>query len=241
MLFRSRTLAFTGTATNSFSVDGTTLSVDGANNRVGIGTIAPANNLHVVATTDPLRLDGVVAGNAGTDQLMAINPSGVVKKIGTVEDLGIPRPAVFRLDTQQNDFLSAQGIGTSQVVPMTMIANGINGLTYNAATSTVTLPQGLYQIAFVYEAAHNATGCTISSYFVDFPLNAGIQRVHNTASHVQGATSNHGGTVNYTTTVPAGKTWQISLGRGQSGNCLGAGMLLAGLSTQVLIYKIGNN
>ncbi|WP_148285333.1 hypothetical protein [Flavobacterium sp. B17] len=42
-----RTLAFTSTATNGFSVDGTTLSVDAANNRVGIGTSSPSTTLDV--------------------------------------------------------------------------------------------------------------------------------------------------------------------------------------------------
>jgi uncharacterized protein (TIGR02145 family) len=40
----SNTLAFTSTATNGFSVDGTTLSVDAANHAIGIGTIAPASS-----------------------------------------------------------------------------------------------------------------------------------------------------------------------------------------------------
>lgn len=42
----ANTLAFTSTATNGFSVDGTTFSVDAANNRVGIGTTAPSTKLH---------------------------------------------------------------------------------------------------------------------------------------------------------------------------------------------------
>jgi len=41
------TLSFTGTAANAFSVDGTTLSVNAANDRVGIGSIAPTRKLHV--------------------------------------------------------------------------------------------------------------------------------------------------------------------------------------------------
>jgi len=41
------TLAFTSTATNGFSVDGTTLSVDAANNRVGIGTSSPSTTLDI--------------------------------------------------------------------------------------------------------------------------------------------------------------------------------------------------
>ncbi|SHK07793.1 beta strand repeat-containing protein [Chryseobacterium polytrichastri] len=42
-------LAFTTTATNGFSVDDTTFSVDAKNDRVGIGTTTPENNLHVVS------------------------------------------------------------------------------------------------------------------------------------------------------------------------------------------------
>ncbi|WP_449401341.1 hypothetical protein [Chryseobacterium wanjuense] len=40
-----KTLAFTGTATNAFSVDGSTFSADAANHRVGIGTASPKNLL----------------------------------------------------------------------------------------------------------------------------------------------------------------------------------------------------
>lgn len=43
----ANTLAFTSTATNGFSVDGTTFSVDAANDRVGIGTAAPGVKLEV--------------------------------------------------------------------------------------------------------------------------------------------------------------------------------------------------
>ncbi|WP_223608312.1 hypothetical protein [Chryseobacterium sp. OSA05B] len=42
-----KTLAFTGTSVNAFSVDGATLSVDAANNRVGIGTTAPHSQIHL--------------------------------------------------------------------------------------------------------------------------------------------------------------------------------------------------
>lgn len=42
------TLSFPSNIVNGFSVDGTTFSVDALNNRVGIGTIAPATKLDVV-------------------------------------------------------------------------------------------------------------------------------------------------------------------------------------------------
>ena len=43
-------LTFITTATNGFSVDATTFSVDAANDRVGIGTTAPSSKLHVNST-----------------------------------------------------------------------------------------------------------------------------------------------------------------------------------------------
>jgi len=46
----ANTLAFTGTAKNAFSIDGSTLSVDAANNRIGIGTISPQQTLDIEGT-----------------------------------------------------------------------------------------------------------------------------------------------------------------------------------------------
>ncbi|MFS4470773.1 hypothetical protein [Chryseobacterium sp. T20] len=45
------TLAFTGTASNAFSVDNTTFSVDAANDRIGVGTTTPDTKL-TVSTPD---------------------------------------------------------------------------------------------------------------------------------------------------------------------------------------------
>lgn len=45
----SNTLSFTSNSINGFSIDGTTFSVDALNNRIGIGTAAPAGPIHVVS------------------------------------------------------------------------------------------------------------------------------------------------------------------------------------------------
>ncbi len=208
--------------------------------RVGIGTSAPTHKLHVNGT-NPLRLQGLSAGNTSTDSLMVVDATGVVKRIGALGSLSmIPSAAIFRLETPQLNFLQTQTIGERQVVPMSLVKNTIPGMSFNAATSTITFPAGTYQMTFVYEALHNATGCTISSYFVDFPLNTGSTRIHSTASHIEGVVSNHGSTITYATTVPANRTWTITLGRGQSGNCAGAGMSLTAYSTQLLVYRMGD-
>ncbi|WP_415325836.1 hypothetical protein [Chryseobacterium sp. MMS23-Vi53] len=44
----NKTLAFTGTANNAFSVDGSTFSVDANANSVGIGTTAPGSKLSII-------------------------------------------------------------------------------------------------------------------------------------------------------------------------------------------------
>lgn len=67
----ANTLAFTGTASNAFSVDGTTLSVDAANNKVGIGTTSPLSKFVVngdMQLINDLKVGGSpsVLGNAGT-------------------------------------------------------------------------------------------------------------------------------------------------------------------------------
>jgi len=211
-----------------------------ATGNVGVGLITPTNKLHVTAAADPLKLEGLTAGVTSTDRLLVVDPTGVVKSINTLGGLSIPNPAVFRLETAQTNFLNGVAAGLTQVVPMSVIKNTIPGLTYNATTSTITFPVGTYQMTFVYEATHNNTGCTLSSYFIDFPLNAGTTRVHSTASHVDGVNSIHGNSITYATTVPANKTWQIALGRGVSGNCTGTGNTMAATSTQLLIFRIGD-
>lgn len=64
----ANTLAFTSTATNGFSVDGTTLSVDAANDRVGLGTASPETRFHVVSTIPSSNRYNLIDASAGTNQ-----------------------------------------------------------------------------------------------------------------------------------------------------------------------------
>ncbi|SDQ67504.1 hypothetical protein SAMN05421664_2114 [Chryseobacterium soldanellicola] len=236
-----KTLAFTGTATNAFSVDGNTLSVDAANNRVGIGTAQPTSQLH---TTGTVRFE-----NYPDYSLLATNANGeLIEGNVNFDDLGIPRPAVFELSTNITNFLNGVPEGGKQNVPMALVANytGANGITFNASTNQITYQPGLYQISFVYEAKHDSPGCTISSHIVDFPgvvfngLDDNPGRVHSTAAHIEGINSYYGGTVTYTVKLTTPKVWRIALGRGASGNCTGTGNTLFKKSTQLSILRIGN-
>ena len=86
-------LTFTSTAVNGFSVDGTTLSVDAANNRVGIGSAAPQTSAHILntgtggtavtaanTTNMALRLENNVNGQAVIQHLLAKDASGATKQ-----------------------------------------------------------------------------------------------------------------------------------------------------------------
>jgi hypothetical protein len=231
----------TGTPTaaqqaNDFIITG------GGNSLVGIGTTNPTHKLHVVGdgVNDPVRVTGLITGNPKTDGLLGVTSTGSIKTIGSLESLSIPVPALFVLGTSVTNFLNGVASGSNQVVNMAMIKNAIPGLTFTPSTREITLPPGTYQFTFVYEADHNNTDCTLSSYFVDFPNDGTAVRVQSNASHLQGGLSNHGGTISYSAKlVNPTNSFFIRLGRGQAGNCTGPGMTLAKDSTHLLIYRMG--
>lgn len=207
---------------------------------VGIGTTNPTNKLHISTSDNPIKVEGLQEGDVYTNNILVLDNQNQIKKANTFEKLSLPSPAVFRVQTDQNNFLQNSKAGQSQIIPMKMIKNAITGLKYNEASNTITFPKGTYQISFIYEATHSATNCTISSYFIDLPLDNSFTRIHSTASHNGGANSNHGGTITYASTVPQNRQWKIQLGRGQSGNCIGQGMSLKKLSTQIIIFRLGD-
>ena len=71
----ARTLAFTGTAANAFSVDGNTLSVDAANNRIGIGTITPSAPLEINSGTTAGAIK-IVDGTQGNNKVLVSDANG---------------------------------------------------------------------------------------------------------------------------------------------------------------------
>ncbi|MBT2563105.1 hypothetical protein J7E50_24695 [Pedobacter sp. ISL-68] len=76
------TLAFTSTATNGFSVDGTTFSVDASNNRVGLGTAAPSTTLDVASASSPaFRL---VDGTQGAGKVLSSDINGYASWVNNV-------------------------------------------------------------------------------------------------------------------------------------------------------------
>ena len=70
------TLDFTTTAVDGFSVDGTTFSIDGAGDMVGIGTSAPMAPLHIAKTDGSQAFVGVTSGNGGSSQIALVTFGG---------------------------------------------------------------------------------------------------------------------------------------------------------------------
>lgn len=148
----ANTLAFTGTATNAFSVDGTTLSVDAANDRVGVGTTTPQKTHHVngsLQVVNELNVGGTAstAGSAGTTgQLLTSGGSGAAP---SWQALNTMSGALFNTYYVQGTTELNVAQGTTADVP--------------GVTLTVTVPAGhtqTFMFTIMGYAAQTATGAS---------------------------------------------------------------------------------
>jgi len=132
----ANTLTFTSTATNGFSVDGTTLSVDAANNRVGIGSIAPTQALHVngsaffnnrvlIGSTDAL---GHLS-NSNTNHLNSLAQGLDSNTINWVKTTGVGNAAQFTNESTDN-FASG--------VSIKVLANNVSSAALDVSRGTST-------------------------------------------------------------------------------------------------------
>jgi len=65
-LTAANNLAFTGTGTNAFSIDGNTFSADAANHRIGLGTASPSSRLDLASSTAGPDDDVTITSNYGS-------------------------------------------------------------------------------------------------------------------------------------------------------------------------------
>lgn len=173
---------------------------------------------------------------SGSKWNMLIDNDIIGKELTT---LGVPRTAIFELESDINNFLNGQLAGGTQAILMTEVVNSVpEYLSFDTAKNELKFKPGIYNVSLAYEAVHNATGCTIASYFLDFP--GGGRRIHGTSSFMPGNVSSHGGLISCMVKINTDTNWTIQLGRGQSGNCTGGGMKLIGKSTQLTITRMAN-
>jgi hypothetical protein len=119
------------TLTGDLTVDTSTLKVDSANNRVGIGTSTPNGSLHILnssAGTTPsnyLRIEGSVANNS--------NYPGIELKGGTLSDGGYPN---ITLTNGGLAIILQSGFGASSNEQRNQISlNASSGITFLTSTS----------------------------------------------------------------------------------------------------------
>ncbi|MBK5721566.1 hypothetical protein JGH11_11860 [Dysgonomonas sp. Marseille-P4677] len=176
----------------------------------------------------------------GTAWNMIVDEKSLANAMEQLKNLVHPQPAAFMLNNNITNFLSGVRLGEGQAVNMIQLVNTTPDYIQLSADGTkITFAPGFYVVQFTYEAMHNAN-CDLSSYFVDFPNDAypsSGARIHSNSSHDTYAYSNHGGTLSAPCLLTKSLQWNISLGRGQAGNCSGTGMTLLGKSTFLYIVR----
>ncbi|WP_330747393.1 beta strand repeat-containing protein [Chryseobacterium sp. CP-77] len=194
----ANTLAFTGTQTNAFSVDGNTLSVDAANDRVGLGTTTPDTKLTISTPDNSFGLNHT----NGTVNLKTYIGGGVVS-VGTTtaNDLRFTTN-----NTQKMTITSGGNVGVGTVTPTNkLVIAGSNAQpsAQGTATTNATLRvDGSSNHALDFGTyANSPYGSYISSQnktaAAGLPLvlnpeggNVGINTTPGTALDVNGAITN---------------------------------------------------
>lgn len=151
--------------------------------------------------------------------------------------VGIPRPAIFTVNGAEpilplygggegiHDFLFDFETGTSRNLPLKETLNYTEGnVKLDVANSQLTFKPGVYSITFSYEiaAAPGNAICNNSSYFMDFPIEAELDRarIHSNAYHKTGTNGNHAGIISYVAVLTKQNVWTVALGCGQAGDCV---------------------
>ena len=157
-----------------------------------------------------------------------------------LDKLGIPRPAIFRVNGTNdipvaqagkgiNNILSGVLYGNQIPVPFVTEINKIpEYVTFEIINGkpTLTFKPGVYSITFSFNffATSSAPNCTNSSYFMEFPIDSSAgddrARIHANVPHVGGSNGHHSGSISYVTKLTEDNTWPILFGLGQAGNCL---------------------
>jgi len=190
--------------------------------------------------------------------------------------LGVPRSALFVLNGDFRimptnypnmrgvlDLLKGISANDAAYLPLVEQINLTNGnvtMTNVNGQTTIKFKPGVYEIKFVYEFVPASTAgggiqpppqsCTLSSYFMDFPLNR-IEadgtirtlygRVYSNCTHTHSGLSNHGNAINYITIIYTETLWPVRLGRGIAGNCEGvSGFAMPNRSNFLSISRVGD-
>ena len=241
------TLGFTTSATNGFSVDGTTFSVDGANNRVGIGTVSPAQTLSVLGNIGISDSTYYTAFNMGTQsanisytlptaqatasgQVLTNNGSGVLSWASNgglkwyAEDSAAPTTAPI-VTTGTGSIAIGNGtraLSNNMFVVGYEAGKGATNASYSSFLGYKAGSQAInanYSNFLGYNAGHEDTNASYSNFIGD---QAGYQATNASNSNFLGYGSGYQATnAQYSNFLGNGAGWQATNAR--NSNFLGAG------------------
>lgn len=125
----ANTLAFNGTAVNAFSVDGTTMSVDAANNRVGIGTSTPVSQLSVGSTSGTaVSLTNVALISGNNNEALGLQGGPIGTNLNFYKPASSVRQAIIQTEPNLNgsniNFFTTSTTGTIDQKRMILNADG---------------------------------------------------------------------------------------------------------------------
>lgn len=105
---------------------------------IGIGTLSPTNPLHIVSSSNPLRIEGLQSGNLNTDSVMVSDANGVVKRISlsSGDDNSIGAISIFPFSAIPSGYLECNGQAVSRTT-YAMLFSKI-GTTYGAGNGSTT-------------------------------------------------------------------------------------------------------
>ncbi|GAA4451730.1 hypothetical protein GCM10023092_09600 [Rurimicrobium arvi] len=106
--------------------------------KVGIGLSAPTNTLHVKATSNPLKLEGLQSGSFTTDSVLTADANGVVRRVAmsTAPDQTVGSIEAFAFSAIPSDYLECNGNAVSRTTFATLFAK--IGTTYGAGDGSTT-------------------------------------------------------------------------------------------------------
>jgi len=176
----ANTLSFTSTVTNGFSIDGTTFSVDAANDRVGIGTSLPSTSLHIEkATAGAIRiLDGTQSqGRVLTSDENGVGswkPIGVNTFSGVVPTMVSPYGTVQGAITYLNAYIDLP-VGKFFIYTGVLVngnnqpnTNYASRLSFSSSTSNYSTSGFSYMGSFLMLSLTSNGSAPLSSGFIMF-------------------------------------------------------------------------
>lgn len=128
----------TSNGSNALGTEKARITGDG---KMGIGETIPTNTLHVKATADPVKFEGLQTSSNSSDKVLVVDTNGVIKTTSVF----VPFTSLIGIKVNQD-----ATAGTASTFKTIVMENNpvIAGMTYNSTTGVYTVNSpGYYQIS----------------------------------------------------------------------------------------------